>query len=103
MQARTFARLQISLKGATGIRPGPVNVEFAGLAKSTWNRKMNKSVASAMPSMKLGAPAGGAVVPSRSDGSRLDTLDGCWKQTAVAALPASMFARSYAHAMAPAN
>src|SRR4029077_5288889 len=103
MQARVVERLQISLNGATGTSRGPVKVEFAGLAKSTWNLKKNRSVASARPSMKLGAPAGGRSLLSKSDGSRLDTLEGCWKQTAVAGSPASIFARSYAHAIAPAN
>src|SRR5713101_9127643 len=96
-----MARAQISVKGATGIRTGPVNVDLAGFAKSTWNWKMLRSLESPISTKKLGDPAGGNVLPSRSEGNRLATLGGFWKQIMAAELPASMAARSKAHACAP--
>ncbi len=103
MQARLMARLQISLNVATGITLGPLKVEFPGMAKSTWNWKRSRSLESAISTKKLGDPVGGSVLPSRSDGKRLATLGGFWKQILVAELPASMAARSKAHACAPAK
>src|SRR6516225_3230089 len=100
MQARVLSE-HASVNGATGISVGPVKVELAGLLKSTWNRKKFRSDASATPTIKLGDPTGGDVFPSRSDGSRLETLGGSWKQMIVAAFPASIFARSSAQAIAP--
>ena len=51
----------------------------------------------------FGAPAGGSVVPSRSAGSRppyeVVVLKHCW----VAAVPASIAARSMAQDLAPLN
>src|SRR5216684_8894189 len=92
--------LQASVKAATGILIGPVNVELAVFAKSTWNRKTFSEL---LPKLtkKLGDPAGGAVTPSRSEGSRLATLDACWKQTIVAAAPLSIAVRLNAQALAP--
>src|SRR5438445_13659065 len=80
MHARVMARAQISVKGATGIRTGPVNVELAGCAKSTWNWKMLRSLESAISTKKLGWPVGGSVLPSRSEGNKLAMLGGFWKQ-----------------------
>src|SRR5713101_2868278 len=101
MHARVIARAQISVNGATGMRTGPVNVELAGFAKSTWNWKMFRSLESAISTKKLGWPAGGSTLPSRSEGNRLATLGGFWKHILPAELPASMAARSKAHACAP--
>src|SRR5258708_17014242 len=85
---------------ATGMLVGPVKVELAGVAKSTWNfHKLSEFV----PKFRYmsGAPAGGALDPSRSDGSRLPKLELSWKQTWVAAAPARIAALSSAHARAP--
>src|SRR5258708_27112573 len=71
-------------KAATGMTVGPVKVELAGVAKSTWNLKRFRLL-DPKNTRKFGSPAGGAVVPSRSAGSRPPTLLPCWKQTCVAA------------------
>src|SRR5262249_1827993 len=92
-----------SVNPVTGITVGPVNVLLAGVAKSTWNLNRLSELVVAMSTKKFRDPAGGAVLPSRSEGRRLATLDACWKQTWVAAAPASMAVRSYAHASAPWN
>src|SRR3954469_11769281 len=92
-----------SVKPAIGITVGPVNVLRVGVAKSTWNLNRLSELVVAMPMKKFGDPAGGAVAPSRSEGRRLATLEGCWKQTWVAGAPASMAVRLYAHASAPTN
>src|SRR4029077_8011541 len=60
---------QAALKDATGMLMGPVNVVFAGVAQSTWNFQRFSLFAPKFK-MSLGAPAGGSVAPSRSDGSR---------------------------------
>src|SRR6266851_2331972 len=54
---------------------------------------MLRSLESAISTKKLGWPAGGNVLPSRSEGNRLAMLGGFWKQIKVAELPASMAAR----------
>ena len=58
-----------------------------------------------MPSSrkKLGEPEGGAVAPSRSEGSRLASLVPSRKHCAVAVLPDSIAVRSKAHAAGPTN
>src|ERR1035441_1831158 len=70
-QAPRYWVLQSGVKAATGIRVGPVKVEFAGVVKSTWN--LNRSRL-ALPEgsstiTKLGVPAAGGVAPSKSEGS----------------------------------
>src|SRR5260370_40127731 len=87
MQARSVALAHNSLKGATPIRVGPEKLELEGLAKSTWNRKRFRWVESARSTKKLGSPGGGGALLSRSEGNRLPTLLGSWKQIAVAAMP----------------
>ena len=52
-------------------------------------------------SAKFGEPVGGRVLPSRSEGNRLETEEGCWKQIIVAFAPVSMAFRSIAQASAP--
>src|SRR5208282_20068 len=91
------------LKAATGIKVGPVKVEFAGLTKSTWNAYMSRL---ALPSgssvmKKLGVSEAGGVAPSRSEGNSEEMLELCWKHCMVAVLPASMLLRSAAQALAP--
>src|SRR5260370_40221381 len=98
MHVSVMARAQISVKGATGIRTGSVNVELAGFAKSTWNWKMLRSPESAISTKKLGWPAGGRVFPSRSEGNRLAMLGGFWKQVMLAERPASRAPRARADA-----
>src|SRR5258708_12330420 len=103
MQARSVAFAHSSLKGATPIKVVPEKLELVGLAKSTWNRKRFRWVESARSTKKLGSPSGGGVLLSTSEGNRLPTLLGCWKQMDVAEFPVSIFVRSYAPAIAPAN
>jgi glutaminyl-peptide cyclotransferase len=45
-------------------------------------------------SKKLGSPGAGGVLLSRSEGNRLPTPLGCWKQMDMAAFPDSIFVRS---------
>src|SRR5258708_14266744 len=87
-------------KAVTGITVGPVNVELAGVVKSTWNLNRFRLL---LPKniRKLGEPAGGAVVPSRSEGSSPPTELPSWKHTCVAAAPLSMAVRLYAQASEP--
>ena len=61
--------LQAVTNAATGMLVGPVNVELAGVAKSTWNFHRLSEL---LPKLrkKLGEPKGGAIDPSRSDGNR---------------------------------
>src|SRR6266478_6115969 len=92
---------QASLKELTGIEVGPVKAEFDGVAKSAWNLNRPSALAPESSIKKLGSPEGGGVLPFRSEGRRLATLEFSWKQMAVPALPASMFARSKAQACAP--
>src|ERR1041385_3170558 len=95
---------QASLNAFTASVAGPVNVELAGVAKSTWNLKL-ASVLAAAPSesTKLGSPAGGRVALSRSEASRLATVVGALKETRVVACPASIWARLSAATLAPRN
>ena len=60
---------QAALKAATGMLVGPVKVVLAELAKSTWNFHRFSEFAPKFMK-KFGEPAGGAVMPSRSDGSK---------------------------------
>src|SRR5437868_13463856 len=55
---------------ATGIEVGPESVVFAGFAQSTWNFQSWRLLVAKLRT-KFGEPLGGAVDPSRSDGSRL--------------------------------
>src|SRR5258708_383989 len=93
---------QAALKAATGILVGPLKVEFAGVAKSTWNFQRSREVELLSKARKkLGDPAGGAVDPSRSEGSRPPKELLSWKQTCVAGIPARIAALSKAHARPP--
>src|SRR5438105_11323884 len=85
------------------------SVEFAEFAKSTWNFQRLSALVPKF-AKTFGAPDGGAAVepdapvaPSRSDGSRLATQVFRLKHWPVAAPPASIAARSNAHAAAPLN
>lgn len=82
---------------------------MAGVPKSTWNLQRLREL---LPKLrkKSGDPPGGSSVlplaevpPSKSEGSRLPTLELCWKQTVVAVKPASIALRSKAQASAPTN
>src|SRR5262249_27540072 len=93
--------LQAWVKAATGMLVGPEEVELAGVAKSTWDGKKCGALAPRL-SWKLGAPAGGAVVPSRSAGRMLATVVPSWKQTwAALAAPLIIAARSQAQVLTP--
>src|SRR5712692_10174163 len=91
-----------SVNAATGMLRGPTSVVLAALAKSTWNFH---SLSEFEPKLKrkFGEPAGGAVAPSRSEGSTPPKLELSWKHCCVAAAPASMEVRSKAQSLAPAN
>src|SRR5438445_12764664 len=93
---------QAALKAPTGMLMGPVRLALAGLAKSTWNFH---SLSEFEPKLrrKFGEPAGGAVGPSRSEGSTPPKLVLSWKHCCVAAAPASMAVRSKAQSLAPAK
>ncbi len=82
---------------------GPVRVELEGVAKSTWNLNSFSVVEVPSSKKKLGEPAGGAVLPSRSAGSKLASLVPFWKHCIVAALPASIAVRFMAQACGPMN
>src|ERR1035437_9026064 len=94
---------QAALNAATGMFVGPVKVVLAEVAKSTWNfQRLSEFDPKFMK--KSGELAGGAVVPSRSDGSRLANEVLSWTHCCVAVgSPARIFVRSRAHALAPAN
>src|SRR5438046_7877967 len=87
---------------ATGMFIGPVKVEFPGLWKSTWNLQKFSELRPKFK-RKFGLPAGGEMVPSRSDGRRPPKDELSWKHTWVAAPPASIALRSYAQALLPAK
>src|SRR5215469_13915221 len=93
---------QASLKEFTASVLGPVNVELAGVVKSTWNWNA-ASVFALAPSERsvLGSPAGGSMLPSRSAGRRLETLVGALNEMLVAVWPASMAERSSAATLVP--
>src|SRR5436309_7242726 len=84
--------LHNGVNAATGTTVGPVNVEFAGVAKSTWNLKRLRLLVP-KNTMKLGEPAGGAVLPSRSEGNKPPIELPCWKHIWVAGWPLSMAVR----------
>ena len=81
---------------------GPVNVELAGVAQSTWNFQ-DASVVVVLPSAMtvLAAPAGGAAPLSKSAPSSPPKLVEVVKHCCVAVVPASMAARSMAQSSAP--
>src|SRR5258708_5098092 len=91
-----------SVNGDTGMLIGPVSVVLAMFVQSTWNFH---SLSELEPKLirKFGEPAGGASVPSRSEGSTPPKLELSWKHCWVAAAPVSIEARSKAHNLAPAN
>src|SRR5258708_1658283 len=93
-----------SVKAFTASVVGPVNVELAGVVKSTWNfRAAGVWGAARGEGSGLGPPAGGGVALSRSDASRLDTLVGALNDTIVAAWPASICERFRAATLVPRN
>src|ERR1044071_9264494 len=88
---------------ATAIVVGPVNVAFAGAAKSTWNFHSRSELVPKF-SRWLGEPAGGGeATPSRSAGNRLANDVDSWKHSCVAGAPLIIFARSNAQTRAPWN
>src|SRR5215813_12029403 len=94
--------LHNGVKAATLSVVGPVNVELAGVAKSTWNLNRRSELV-AKSRKNAGSPAVGCMVPSMSEGSRLSIAVLCWKQIMVAAVPASIAERLAAQASAPRN
>src|SRR5713226_9781240 len=94
--------LQAVVNAATPMVVGPVKVELAGVAKSTWNFH-SRSEFEPKFRKKLGEPAGGAVDPSRSDGNSPPKDELNWKQTCVAAAPLRIAAPSNAQAFEPAK
>src|SRR5689334_10579220 len=95
--------LHAGLNESTGIDKGPVNVEFPAFAQSTWNCQRLSALE---PKLRngFGAPAGGGVEPSRSDGSRPPNALLSWKHCWVADVsPTSILARSIAQTLLPAN
>src|SRR5262245_6952519 len=90
------------VNAATGSVVGPVNVEFPGAAQSTWKRQSRRLFVP-NSTMVLGAPVGGGVGPSRSEGSNPPSLVPSVKHCCVAGWPASIFARSQAHISGPRN
>src|SRR5512140_984758 len=81
-------------KLGTVITVGPVKVLLAGIPKSAWNLNRLSEVVVWRVTKKFGDPAGGGVLPSRSEGRRPATLVDCWKQIWVAGRPASILVRS---------
>src|SRR5260370_36398468 len=80
---------------------GPVRVELEGVAKSTWNLNSFSVVEVPSSKKKLGEPAGGAVLPSRSAGSKLASLGPFWKHCIMAALATRIAVRVLVHAFRP--
>ena len=78
---------------ATGSVVGPVSAELAGFDQSTWKRQSWRLLVAKLTTSS-GAPAGGGVGPSRSDGSRPPNDEPSVKHCCVAAWPSSIFARS---------
>src|SRR5439155_1200948 len=94
--------LQAGENAATGIDVGPVMLVFAGVVQSTWNFQSWSAFVPKL-SRKFGRPAGGAVVPSTSDGNRLPNVLLRVTHCCVAAWPASIFVRSNAQTSGPRN
>src|ERR1041384_7344981 len=94
--------LQAGVNAATEMLVGPPKVELAGVPKSTWNFQRFREL---LPKFtkKFGDPVGGSVLPSGAEGSTPPNAEDSWKQTCVAAAPASIAARSYAQALDPAK
>src|SRR6185503_542625 len=91
------------VKLATSISDGPVNVELAGVAKSTCILKNASVVLVLSASRKFGEPVGGGVGPSRSEARRPPMSDVVLKHCWVADAPVSILTRSAAHTRAPAK
>src|SRR5258708_8409156 len=87
-------------KAATGMTVGPVKVELAGVAKSTWNLKRFRLL-DPKNTRKFGSPAGGAVVPSRSAGRTAPPPLPPLEHTPGPAPPPPPFFASYTHAAGP--
>src|SRR5260370_23815153 len=100
MHVRVAAQAWVN--DVTAIAVGPVNLELLGVVKSTSNRKRWSALVLNKSTKKFGSPVGGAVAPSRSEGKNENSL-GFVKQMAVAALPANIAERRYAHTFAPRN
>ena len=89
---------------AVAIAGAAVNVEFAGVAKSTWNfQKASWFALAPSATIQFGSPAGGSRAPSRSAGKRPPKEVLVVKHCCVAGCPASILARSYAHTREPRN
>lgn len=64
-------------KLGTVIEVGSVKVLLPGVPKSAWNLNRSSEVFVWMFAKRAGDPAGGAVLPLRSEGRRLATDDDC--------------------------
>src|SRR6516225_1709966 len=100
-QLRVFG--QSTLNGWGVSEPALVNVELAGLAKSTWKRQTAQALAFDPISVYgFGAPAGGGMVPSMSAGmSWLSFGPSIPVLMIVAGSPASIAVRSSANGCGP--
>src|SRR5262249_20351285 len=89
-------------KAATGRFVGPVRVELDGVVQSVWNFQRLMLLLPRF-TMKFGEPDGGAVAPSRSEGSSPPKVELSEKHCCVALWPASICDLSKAHVSAPRN
>src|SRR6266542_4124846 len=107
MQARVVSHRMVYAAGDK--LPPSVNVELAGVTKSTWKRQSFHVVvlASPFPRNGSGAPAGGGVEPSRSPGRNASDVGakkiGSLDVTNVAEVPAIIAARLNANGCGPRN
>src|SRR6516225_2335549 len=100
-QLRVFG--QSTLNGSGVSEPALVNVELAGVAKSTWKRQIAQAEAFDPISVNgFGAPAGGGMDPSKSAGmSWLSFGPSIPVLMIVAGSPASIAVRSMAKGCGP--
>src|ERR1043166_985243 len=94
--------LQAWVNAVTARVVGPVSAGFAAVVQSTWNFQSCSALGPRL-TRKFGDPAGGGVVPSRSDGNRLSKSAPTCTHCAVAGRPLSIAARSSAHTIAPSD
>src|SRR5262245_1394096 len=94
--------LQAGEKAVTAMLVGPPSVAVPLVKLGLEMVKMSSELV--LKSTKYsGEPAGGGVLPSRSAGRTPPKLVPNWKQICVAAVPASMEARSKAQSLGPAK
>ena len=92
--------LQAAANEFTPIDVGPVNVELAGVVKFTWNLQSRNEFVPKFTT-NSGEPLGGAVAPSRFEGSSEPKLEEVVKQTCEAAVPAIIALRFIAQTSEP--